>query len=153
MTMDNKDGAVRAYADALRYDPLDTETYRKMAVLVPDRNWMAICACERMFAGLEFERPPAEPAGPHMELFAIYDTFFNGDRGRAVAMLNDHPLLRDPSSYDFTLLAARMAFTLGNIADARAFYEETLRRTSEFALACEAASSYLEGKPDTALAL
>lgn len=139
MAMNNREGAAKAYKDALRSDPLDTDVYVKMADLEPETNWMAICACERMFLHMEYQRPPPEPRTPDLDLFAIYDEFMNGDRNRAAAMLRDHPLLQDPQSYDFRILAARMALRDRNIADARQFYEEAVVEAPEVSLICEAA--------------
>ena len=150
MSMNNREAAAKAYKDSLRSDPLDTDVYVKMAELDPSINWLAVCAYERMHAHRDYQRPPREPEGADLQLFELYDEFYHGDSNRAVSMLMDHPLFTDPDSYDYRILAARMAMQAGNYKDAREFYQEA---KWEVSLVCEAARSYLEGEPDANRAL
>ena len=153
-TAGKSDDAQRHLNKSLRSDPLNESAYELLTRMKPGTNWKAICAIERIAAGLPYEEPPAEPNGFELGLFAIYREWYEGDRDTALRMLNNSEGYRSGDS-DYLLLSARMAMTKGEFANARSIYTKvTENLPTDVCILCEAGNSYLAGPdPDPAAAM
>ena len=153
-TAGKMDEAFRCIVTSLRSDPLNEASYEIANRIKPSKKWEALCAIERIAAGLPYKTPEEDNDSIEMGLFRIYREWFEGDREMANRMLVNSEGYRSEDP-DFLLLSARMTAGRGEIVNARSIYEKVADLLSDdVCVLCESAMMYLDGDdPDPSFAM